>query len=58
MDYKKEEKLKDRIEELKRTINFLCNGIQNIIHDFDENNSQYTKILLKELINDNRYRYE
>ncbi len=59
--YKQNEALKEKIIELKRTINFLCNTIQNIIEDDEETEesiSTYNTIVLREAINDKRYTFE
>ena len=53
----KEDAMRDRINELKRTIKYLCNGIENVLERIDKDKS-LAKLMLKELINDDRLIYK
>ena len=53
----KEDAMKDRIDELKRTIQHLCNGIVNSI-EYIKDDPLFAELMLKELISDNRFEYK
>ena len=50
-----EERLKERVEGLQRTISFLCNEIANAIDDINKINYELAKLRLKEAVDDPRY---
>ena len=57
MDYKKEVKMKNKISELKATIDFLCREIENA-KALIEDDPALAKLLLNEIVNDHRYTFK
>jgi len=55
MDFKQEEKYKEKIVELKRTIQFLHHNMAKAIKQLENGKLEYTILLLKEVIDDKRY---
>ncbi len=55
MNYEREQKYKDKIVELQRTIRFLHTTIDNAILAVEEEKPGYTILILKDALNDSRF---
>jgi hypothetical protein len=55
--YNEERKMREKITELKRTIQFLCNTMTNAADEID-NNPGMAKFMLKDSVEDPRYEYK
>jgi len=56
MSHEQERRLQAKLAELRRTILFLCNAMDNAAAKIDENPG-LAKFMLKDAINDNRYEF-
>lgn len=56
MTFREERQLNEKITELQRTIQFLCNTMANAIDDIDKN-PVMVKMILKDAVNDSRYEF-
>lgn len=55
MNFQREEKYKEKITELQRTIRFLSNSIADAIQQLEKRKTEYTILLLNEILNDKRF---